>query len=132
MVIEEVFNPSKEVGDTVSTDPYIRTTGEKWRRLHSSPTKSSEVWWQHGDARPHAAVQTTSYLGDATLPSYINHLTVQILISAMLFSLYLKRRREIKESRNQESKKSRNQIILDFVLHFLCSIPTKKFINKIH
>ena len=51
--------------ETVSSERYInfiKDTGEKWRRLRSSPTRLSELWWQHDNARPHCATQTREFL----------------------------------------------------------------------
>ena len=50
---------------TINANVYIeliQTTGEIWRELHSNPTKLSELWWQHDNARPHTAKMTMEYL----------------------------------------------------------------------
>ena len=48
-------------GETITSDTYIKfihNTGDKWRRLHSSPSKLSGVWWQYDNARPHVVADT--------------------------------------------------------------------------
>ena len=57
----EVSKPKETVTGERYID-FIRNTGEKWRRLHSTPTKLSEVWWQHDNARPYKASLTKRFL----------------------------------------------------------------------
>ena len=50
--------------ETVTSESYvtfIRRTGDKWRTLRSSPTKLSELFWQHDNARPHSASTTVDF-----------------------------------------------------------------------
>ena len=46
---------------------FIRNTGDKWRRLHSSPTKLSSVCWQHDNAKPHVAADTNVFLAKRSI-----------------------------------------------------------------
>jgi transposase len=51
-------------GATITADVYtkfVHSTGEKWRTLRSSPTRLSELWWQHDNARPHTAATTMEF-----------------------------------------------------------------------
>lgn len=51
-------------GQTVTAKEYVsfvHRTGEKWRTLRSSPTRLNQLWWQHDNARPHAAAATKQF-----------------------------------------------------------------------
>lgn len=53
-----------EPGETVDSQRYVNflhDTGEKWRKLKSSPTRMSELLWQHDNARPHCASATKDF-----------------------------------------------------------------------
>lgn len=52
-------------GQTVTSETYcnfLKQTGEKWRRLHSTPTKLSEIYLQHDNARPHTSKETKNFI----------------------------------------------------------------------
>lgn len=52
-------------GEKITSERYVEfmhKLGENWRKLRSSPTKLRDLWWQHDNARPHAAANTANFL----------------------------------------------------------------------
>ena len=50
-----------ETLDSVRYVQFVRTVGDKWRMLRSSPTRLNELWWQHDNARPHVSAAANSF-----------------------------------------------------------------------
>lgn len=51
-------------GVTVDSERYVEfahRTGELWRKLRFRPTKLASLWWQHDNARCHAAAATANF-----------------------------------------------------------------------
>jgi len=119
---------TRKPGDTVTSEDYvqfIKTTGDKWRRLHSSPTKLSSVWWQHDNARPHIASNTNRFFVKRNI-SLIKQSPYSPDLNqcdAWLFS-ELK-----KEMRSKEFKDCKEVEI--HALHFLRSLPRNRFVKEI-
>ena len=54
-----------ERNETVDSSRYIsflKNTGEKWRKLRTSPTRLGELWLQHDNARVHKSTETSDFL----------------------------------------------------------------------
>ena len=52
-------------GTTVNSEVYIdfiHQLGERWRKLRSSPSRLCQLWWQHDNARSHAAKYTQDFV----------------------------------------------------------------------
>ncbi len=60
-----------------------RSTGDKWRRLHSNPIHLSNMWWQMDYARPHWARAVQDYFEQRNIKTvwqspYSSHLNFLI------------------------------------------------------
>jgi len=124
----EVTKPT-ELANAITGERYvnfIRNTSERWRRLHPTRTKLSAVWWQHENARPHKAFQTTAFLQrrDLTLIQQSPYSPDLNQCDAWLFAALKKHLRQ-HHFANQEE-------ILPTTLKFLRSIPDDRFLHEIH
>lgn len=55
---DKKFSVEATNGESITAERYVefvRNTGDRWRTLRRSPTKLSELTWQHDNARPHCA-----------------------------------------------------------------------------
>ncbi len=116
-------------GETITSEKYveyIQNTGDKWRRLHSSPTKLSNVWWQHDNARPHVAVNTVTFLNkrNITLIKQSPYSPDMNQCDAWLF-------RDLKKYLRRREFKDGNEVKLH-ALQFLRSLPRERFSSEIN
>ena len=121
----EVSKPKETVTGERYID-FIRNTGEKWRRLHSTPTKLSEVWWQHDNARPHKASLTKRFLDcrEVTLVEQSPYSPDLNQCDAWLFAALKKHLRQFHFANHEE--------VLHATLAFLRSIPEDRFLHEIY
>lgn len=116
-------------GEIVDSDRYIefvRNTGEKWRRLHSSPTKLSELIWQHDNARAHSSTQTTDFFQrrSVTLLRQSAYSPDLNQCDGWLFKILKNELKKVDFSDANE--------VLNHTLQVLRSIPKERFINEIN
>jgi hypothetical protein len=118
----------KPPGETITGEVYVdflRTTGEKWRCLRSSPTRLSQVWWQHDNARPHVAL-------------CVKNFTERRGMTVIRQSPYSPDMNQCDRWVNKELKKHFRHMtfqsaedVCDESLHFLRSISRERFIQEL-
>lgn len=51
-----------ETVDSCRYITFLKNTGDKWRKLKTSPTRLGELWFQHDNARVHKSAETSEFL----------------------------------------------------------------------
>lgn len=118
-----------EKGDTVDTERYIafvHEAGERWRTLHSDPTRLSELLWMHDNARPHTSDDTMQFFGRRKV-----ELVKQSVYSPDLNLCDRWLFKELKKSLRRQHFECA-QDVLKAATHAFHQIPEKRFLDELH
>lgn len=115
-------------GVTINSERYcsfLKDTGEKWRRLHSDPTRLSEIHLQQDNARPHVSIESRQFIQSRNIslipqPPYSPDFN---MLDRWVFA-YLKKSMRHMEFRDHLEVK-------ETALQLLRAIPKERMLNEI-
>lgn len=115
-------------GDTLNSERFIqfvKDTGRKWRTLRSSPTRLSELWWQHDNARPHSATATRDFFAERGV-KLLRQSPYSPDLNLCDRWLFLEMKKALRQQNFQSSEDVR-----DAALHMFRNLPRQRFSNEL-
>ena len=130
-----IFTPTKRfnvaafpAGVSMNSEAYVeflRDTGEKFRRLHSSPIHLSEIYLQHDNARAHVAQNTMTFINNSgiTLVKQSSYSPDMNICDRWLNSSLKDHLRQTKTSGSED--------VVHATLQFLRDIPEEDYFEQV-